>query len=423
MTNSCQTLCRENRCSSKKSKNSLQENSSGSRLLSFQFRYSIESIKNDWTSAAPEHDVFLSATYLKELEKNPPDGMEFAYLVFYEGKVPIGIAYCQFYHFKASDSLKLETSGSGWWQRSLAPIRNLLVQKLQFEILYVGNLLATGEHGFHFKPAGTLDSEKKMDFLLQGLQSVVQDRKKQGKQPAVWVLKDLEEKNRLEKTVLPGFKEFTIQPAMRFYRQPHWKTFDDYLQALHSRYRIRVRRARKKIGSIKHHGLSLEYIKQHRDILEGLYKGVIEDSDFFLFKLNFDYLIKLKATFGEAFQVTGYFLDGELVGFFNLFENHRELDAHFIGFKKELNGSHQLYLNMLLDMVEQGINKGADSIHFARTALEIKSSVGAIPENLYIYARHRLLLPHFLMRALVNWLNPTRDWVPRQALKASEVQA
>jgi hypothetical protein len=36
-----------------------------------------------------------------------------------------------------------------------------------------------------------------------------------------------------------------------------------------------------------------------------------------------------------------------------------------------------LYLNMLYDMIAYSINKGFKEIIFARTALEIKSSVGA----------------------------------------------
>jgi hypothetical protein len=42
-----------------------------------------------------------------------------------------------------------------------------------------------------------------------------------------------------------------------------------------------------------------------------------------------------------------------------------------------------LYLNMLYDMT-YSINKGFKEIIFARTALEIKSSVGARPIQMYI---------------------------------------
>jgi hypothetical protein len=46
-----------------------------------------------------------------------------------------------------------------------------------------------------------------------------------------------------------------------------------------------------------------------------------------------------------------------------------------------------LYLNMLYDMIAYSINKGFKEIIFARTALEIKSSVG-VPIQMYGYIGH-----------------------------------
>jgi len=55
-----------------------------------------------------------------------------------------------------------------------------------------------------------------------------------------------------------------------------------------------------------------------------------------------------------------------------------------------------LYLNMLYDMVCHSINKGFKQIIFARTALEIKSSVGAIPEKCMGLSNTIILLSIFL---------------------------
>jgi hypothetical protein len=53
------------------------------------------------------------------------------------------------------------------------------------------------------------------------------------------------------------------------------------------------------------------------------------------------------------------------------------MDTYFLGYDDSIQREKMLYLNMLYDMIAYSINKGFKEIIFARTALEIKSSVGA----------------------------------------------
>ncbi len=387
--------------------------------LTYQFSFSFAKLADDWGKAAPPKDIFLSLPYLEVLEKHAPKGMKFLYIVFYKNRIPVGVAYGQFHFFVAKESIPIpEKKDASLLTVALNKFKRLLLRALRFETLYLGNLLATGDHGFYFNPKAAISKQQQLECMQIAINEAVEQRTKSKKVPSVLVLKDIQEENRLPIEVGKGFKEFTIQPAMRFFVHSNWNSFEDYSEALYSKYRIRAKRARKKKNPIKHHFLSLDFIRSHQDELQQLYEAVIVESDFLLFKLDFSYFIRLKESLGEKFQVLGYFLNGQLVGFVNLLENFDELDAHFIGFKQELNSSHQLYLNMLLDMIEYGINSGAKSIHFARTALEIKSSVGAIPEDLFIYARHRCLFPHLLMKPLFGLFNPSSNWTPRNAIKS-----
>lgn len=56
--------------------------------------------------------------------------------------------------------------------------------------------------------------------------------------------------------------------------------------------------------------------------------------------------------------------------------------------------------------------------HFARTALEIKSSVGAVPENLYCYLRHQNPLVNKFTGTLLDYLKPVEEWLPRHPFKS-----
>ena len=93
----------------------------------------------------------------------------------------------------------------------------------------------------------------------------------------------------------------------------------------------------------------------------------------------------MKEELGESFRFFGYENQtGELLGFCTLIQNGSAYDAHFLGLKETSNREHQLYLNMLFDMLGKAIERSdINTIVFGRTALEIKSSVGATPKNMF----------------------------------------
>ena len=68
---------------------------------------------------------------------------------------------------------------------------------------------------------------------------------------------------------------------------------------------------------------------------------------------------------------------------------------------------HQMmYLNILYDIIKIGFDQKCRSVVFARTALEIKSSVGAEPHEMYWYLRHRNKVSNRFLSQIVDYLNP-----------------
>jgi hypothetical protein len=61
------------------------------------------------------------------------------------------------------------------------------------------------------------------------------------------------------------------------------------------------------------------------------------------------------------------------------------------------------------------------SINFARTALEIKSSVGAVPCDLSIYLRHRNRISSSVIKFVFEKLTPEEDWQPRSPFKDMDI--
>jgi hypothetical protein len=68
-------------------------------------------------------------------------------------------------------------------------------------------------------------------------------------------------------------------------------------------------------------------------------------------------------------------------------------------------------------MVAYSINKGFKEIVFARTALEIKSSIGAKPEKMIGLIQHSNRLINSKMDKLFTYLEPETTWKERNPFK------
>ena len=65
-----------------------------------------------------------------------------------------------------------------------------------------------------------------------------------------------------------------------------------------------------------------------------------------------------------------------------------------------------MYQRMLLEFIKQGIAKGSKKIAMGRTALDIKSSLGACPKRLLCHMKVDNLLIHILTRGVALTSSP-----------------
>ena len=85
-----------------------------------------------------------------------------------------------------------------------------------------------------------------------------------------------------------------------------------------------------------------------------------------------------------------------------------------MGYNQELQHQFQMYLNMLFDMSSYGIQHQFKEVVFARTAMEIKSSIGAKPHNMHIYLKHtNNFIANTVLKLIVKYANPVIDWDER----------
>ncbi len=378
----------------------------------YAFFSTMDAAAADWDVAAPADNVFLSRRYLSVLEACPPPGMQLGYVVFYRGDEPIGVALFQQANFEGRTHLReLTTSAAGRLQRLALPFKRRLADCMEGRVVLCGNLLLTGEHGFYFKN-GAIAFDEATALLLSALEDAARRW-----QPAAVLLKDVSPERADLKTALlwAEYTPFRIQPNMVL--PLSFRSFDEYLVAMNTKYRTRAKRAFKKAAPLERRRLSLREAQQAQAHLHVLYTSVAQRSGFHWVGLHEDYLLALQYHLRNAFHCIGWYLEGQLVGFHTAIENGTVLEAHFLGYEEAVNAKYQLYLNMLYDLVRLGIERGCERVVFGRTALEIKSSVGAQPEESDLYLRMQHPFVRRVCAPLLRYLTPEERWVQRHPFK------
>ncbi|HRI62079.1 MAG TPA: GNAT family N-acetyltransferase, partial [Saprospiraceae bacterium] len=391
------------------------------KKLRYSFFRSIEAAGGDWDIAAPAHDLFLQRKYLSIVEANPPHGMRFGYLVFYKDDTPVGVALCQIKYFKGDDNIAdldvVQTKDPCFFNGLAQWFKRWVAGKAAADILICGNMLLTGEHGYYFDYQ-KIDPIAAVEILENALDEVVDIMGREGVKMPVILVKDVapEQRNQGRELIKNGFVEFDIQPNMVLHLA--FPDFDGYLAAMSTKYRTRAKRAFKKLdGGVEKRELTLVEIQRELPRIYALYKDVAKNAGFNMVDLNEHYLLALKRDLGEHFKLFAYYLDGRIEAFYTVIKNGDELEAHFLGYDKAHNHDRQLYLNILYDIVRYGLDCKCHSIVFARTALEIKSSVGAVAHDLYCYLRHQNSIANKFTGTILDYLKPVEEWQPRHPFK------
>ena len=355
-----------------------------------------------------EHNIFLSPHFQRVLIQTPPFGFQFCFLTFHKNEQLVGFVACQIKNFDASESLNFD----GQQNYILLAVRKWLARRVHFQTLIVGNLLLTGENSYWFDNQLVTDEDKNI-FFSDGIQFVKKTLSEENIFIKSVFIKDFFEPQK--SLITEGYNEFQVEPNFIMPLSSDWHSFEHYLEALSSKYRVRAKRAFKKLQGIGKKEFNEERIIANKLKINALYRNIADKSSFNLVDLNEDYFVEMKRQMGDKFRFFGYYTEGgELVGFFTTIQNREVLEAHFLGYDESLNHSHQIYLNFLFDIIKNGIDNQSKSIVFARTAHEIKSSVGAEAHDMYLYMRHENPIINRLLPYFLKILSPREDWQPRQ---------
>lgn len=358
-----------------------------------------------WDSIA-QANIFLSTKYLQVLESAAPANMKCQFIGIFNQEELIGIALAQFIDLSHLESYGERDKKLKTW------VRNYLFSQFSSRLLFIGNNMLSGQNAFVVK------NQTNIPEILQTLKQAAFEINQHSKNHLT-SFKDFMPSDLpyFDQAVFKKDLKFTSQPNMIFEINPLWNQEDDYVNALTKKYRDQYKRSRNKASSIQKRKLTLDEIEDQQEIIYDLYLHVAENAPFNTFYLPKNHFYVLKEKLKDDFMLYGYFIDGKLIGFNTLIKNGKSLDTYFLGYDEKIQKEKMLYLNMLYDMIACGISLKFKNIVLGRTALEIKSSVGAIDIPMFGFMRHSQPLINQFLDRIFNYLEPVTTWKKRNPFK------
>ncbi len=350
--------------------------------------------KELWDSIDPDMPFYQSYSFLKVIENIHTD-IEFRYALMYKDEQVIAALYTQLLDF----SFRNLVNYSGQSSNALKTAFRKYMADKKTKLLNLGNVFFTGDKGIICKNNVTV-----IPHIPQVFEKINQSFKKN--KPSAFLIANiyLADEKKCLNFYNSAFHPFVTDPDIFMSIDASWMNFDDYIDALASKYRVRTKKVLSVSSGIISKDFSMEELRAQKMNLTKLYNNVVNHVAFNMAVLNIDFFEQMKATYDERCSITGYFKANELVSFVCLFNVDSDtMHVHYIGLDYDKNKEYKIYNRMLLDFVKMAIENRKKQIHFGRTATEIKTTIGAVPSPLHAYIKMNnglinASLPYFLKR-------------------------
>ena len=372
-----------------------------------------------WNKLVQESkNYLLSAPYLAALEQHPYKGMCFHYIMAYRQEEPVAILYYQETDVHIANVDKnVDTEKIGDTQSFFSKAKGVLsasLESIKARLLIQGNLLQSGEHGAFFTETLSLQQQA---FIVDAAWRKVVNSNRSGKKIRCVLIKDIPtELDTQIKQIDADFASFTVQPNMVSEIRPTWKSFDDVLADFSSKYRVRAKKAYKQADHLELRELNAIDIQSMNDEIMQLFKNVEAGADFHMVSIHPRYFVDLKAALEDRFIIKGYFEGEKLIGFYSYIKGIESNYASFVGLNYDYNRDCALYQNILYRLLDDAIADGAKSIDLARTAMEIKSTMGAEPQEYKLMVKHLNGFTNSIVKRFIQNLR-SKEWTQRRPFK------
>ena len=349
--------------------------------------------QGQWEKVTAHDSLFLSPRYLRVLEEAGPDNLRQCYALIFQEKEPVAAVAAQ----------SVTVSMSRLRRKSAT---NDPLNRLEEKMLVCGNLLSWGMHGISFAP--NVDQQSLWPAIAEAIYRLRRVDKLFGDTAFVMV-KDIPDAHAGSAAALSRFsyRELETEPNMVLDISPQWKSYDDYLASLTSKYRKQAKQIEKEVTNA---GCIVEEIKtdeiaRNAEQLHALYLQTHKNARLRLVTLPVEFLPTLAERLGDDMRFTVLKKDGQLLGFVTTVKDGETAVGYYIGFDRKANADFPIYFRLLQSVIGHAIALGCKRLSLGRTALEPKARLGARPDPMRIWIRHRIPMLNVLVRGLLHTIS------------------
>ena len=358
-----------------------------------------------WQKVTPPDSLFFSPRYLRVLEEVGPDNLRQCYALIFRENEPVAAIAAQ--SVAVSMARLRKTSAA-----------NDPLSRHEEKLLVCGNLLSWGMHGISFAP--NVDQQQLWPAVAEAIYRLRRVDKLFGDTAFVMV-KDIPDAYAASATALARFsyRELETEPNMVLDISPNWKNYDDYMASLTSKYRKQAKQIEKEVTSAgcTLEDISLEEIARNAEQLHALYLQTHKNARLRLITLPVAFLPTLAERLGDDMRFTVLRKDGELLGFVTTVKDGETAVGYYIGFDRKQNAEIPIYFRLLQSVVGHAIALGCKRLSLGRTALEPKARLGARPDPMRVWIRHRVPMLNLIVRGLLHTIDDHEEPPQRNPFK------
>lgn len=361
-----------------------------------------------WDRVVDGGTVFLSRNFLRIVEEHGPDNIEPRYAIIFRGQTPVAVLAAQIVsvtakhlHGEGKPGAREKSARPNPLKQVLVPAAKLATARLDERILVAGNLMSWGFHGIAFAPGEA--PAQLWPGVADALYRLRRAERLMGQTNLVMVKDVTDTESGLESLRRFSYRPLETEPNMVLKINPNWRHYDDYLAALDAKYRRNAKEQLKKLAAAGCVIEPLTDLQAESKRLHQLYQAVHDNASVKLVTLAETYLPRLAAAFGNDFRCTVVRRDRELLGFVTTLRDGETAVAYYIGFDRAAAAEGlPIYLRLLHSTIGDAIGWRCKRLSLGRTALEPKAAMGAKPETMSVWLRHRIPAFNWMLRGVLG---------------------
>ena len=370
--------------------------------------------RSHWDAVTAGQTIFLDRRILRVIEQNGPDNIQPRYALVFDQATgnPVAALAVQIVSIKGDQLRNTDENkpaaargnnpAKELLRRALRPSKKLVASGISERMLVTGNLLSWGFHGVAFAP--DWDPNTVWPGIAEALSKIRRAERLTGQANFVMLKDCAPEQPSIETMRRFSYHPMETEPNMVLQVHPDWRSYDDYLAALDAKYR---RNSKDQIKKLTAAGYTIERLagglRDNAKRLHELYLSVHSNAAVRLVTLPDTYLPTLAETAGEDFRCTVIRKGEDLIGFVTTLRDGDTAIAYYIGFDRKAAASGlPIYLRLLHSTIADAIDWRCKRLSLGRTALEPKAALGAKPEPVNVWLRHRVPVLNWPLRAVLD---------------------